>query len=420
MLKQSANIVFVSFRPSTYPRGYASGLLLLRPCWTACLSLLRRTLRWLPVCASVTCLRATIVFLPSDRARMHTKGIGLSLCLLVLLFCGNVACQRTSGDAGERTLHYFTWSDYVGTELLVEFERRYGAHVVVDTFSSNEELLAKLQGGASGYDVTVPSDFMAAIMIQQGLVAELNPAMLPNADTLEDHLQHLPFDPSHRYAIPYLWGTVGIGYDSAVVSPPPDSWAVLWEPRYKGKISMLNDQREVFGAVLRSMGASMNTKDPILIEAAKVRLMRQKPLVKAYASEHYDQLLASGDVVLSHGWGGPVARAMIDRPSIRYVVPNEGGTLWADCLVVLKSSPRKELATQFINYLLDPHVAAQTAERLLFASANKAARSFVPLRILENPAIYPPLDLLPRLEWMSDVGEALRIYDRAWTELKMH
>ena len=265
---------------------------------------------------------------------MRTTGIGLSLCLLVFLFCGTVACQRTSGDTGQKTLHYFTWSDYVGPELLAEFERRHGVRVVVDTFSSNEELLAKLQGGATGYDVTVPSDFMAAIMIQQGLVAELDPTMLPNAATLEDHLQHLPFDPTHRYAIPYLWGTVGIGYDSAVVSPPPDSWAVLWDPRYRGKISMLNDQREVFGAVLRSMGASMNTKDPVLIEAAKARLLVQKPLVKAYASEHYDQLLASGDVVLAHGWGGPVARAMVDRPSIRYVVPKEGGTLWADCLVV--------------------------------------------------------------------------------------
>ena len=351
---------------------------------------------------------------------MRIKGTRLSLCLLMLLFWGSVACQRTSGDAGQKTLHYFTWSDYVGPELLAEFERRHGVHVVVDTFSSNEELLAKLQGGATGYDVTVPSDFMAAIMIQQGLVAELDPTKLPNAATLEDHLQHLPFDPTQRYAIPYLWGTVGIGYDSAVISTPPDSWAVLWDTRYTGKISMLNDQREVFGAVLRSMGASMNTKDPALIEAAKARLLVQKPLVKAYASEYYDQLLASGDVVLAHGWGGPVARAMLDRPSIRYVVPKEGGTLWADCLVVLKSSPRKELATQFINYLLEPQVAARTVERLLFASANKAARPFVPARILDNPAIYPPLDLFPRLEWMTDVGATLRMYDRAWTELKMH
>lgn len=350
---------------------------------------------------------------------MRAHRLTFSLCLGLFLLCGVMACQRTSGDTGQKTLHYFTWSDYVGPELLAEFERRQGVHVVVDTFSSNEELLAKLQGGATGYDVTVPSDFMAAIMIQQGLVAELDPTMLSNAATLEDHLQHLPFDPTNRYAIPYLWGTVGIGYDSAVISPAPDSWSVLWDPKYRGKISMLNDQREVFGAVLRSMGASMNTKDPALIEAAKTRLLEQKPLVKAYASEHYDQLLASGDVVLAHGWGGPVARAMRDRPSIRYVVPKEGSTVWADCLVVLKSSQKKELATQFINYLLEPQVAARTAERLLFASANKGARPFVPPHILNNPAIYPPLELVPRLEWMTDVGPALRMYDRAWTELKM-
>jgi spermidine/putrescine-binding protein len=147
--------------------------------------------------------------------------------------------------------------------LLAEFERRHG--VRVDTFSSNEELLAKLQVGATGYDVTVPSDFMAAIMIQQGLVAELDPTLLPNADTLEDHLQHLPFDPTHRYAIPYLWGTVGIGYDSAVVSTPPDSWAVLWDPRYRGKISMLNDQRSVWGGP--PVDGSLQMQGSVLIEA---------------------------------------------------------------------------------------------------------------------------------------------------------
>jgi spermidine/putrescine transport system substrate-binding protein len=132
---------------------------------------------------------------------------------------------------------------------------------------------------------------------------------------------------------------------------------------------MLNDQREVFGAVLRSMGQSMNATDPAMIEAAKQKLIAQKPLVKTYASEHYDQLLASGDVVLAQGWGGPVARAMRDRPSIRYVVPREGGTIWADCLVVLNSSPNKALAMQFINFLIDARVAARTSERLLFAAS---------------------------------------------------
>lgn len=324
------------------------------------------------------------------------------------------------GRAGiGETLHYFTWSDYVSPELIHEFELAHGARVVVDTFSSNEELLAKLQGGASGYDVTVPSDFMVSILAAQGMLAELDLAALPNVKTLEPHLQQPAFDPTHQYAVPYLWGTVGIGYDSAVVTAPPDSWNILWDRRYQGRISMLNDQREVFGAVLRSMGQSMNTTDPAVIELAKQKLIAQKPFVKTYASEHYDQLLASGDVVLAQGWGGPVARAMRDRPSIRYVVPQEGGTIWADCLVVLNSSPNKALAMQFINFLIDARVAARTSERLLFASSNRAARVWIKKELLDNSAVYPPTDLIPRMEWMRDVGKAMRIYDRAWTELKM-
>jgi spermidine/putrescine-binding protein len=163
----------------------------------------------------------------------------------------------------------------------------------------------------------------------------------------------------------------------------------------------------------------MNTTDPALIEEAKRKLIAQKPLVKTYASEHYDQLLASGDVVLAQGWGGPVARAMRERPSIRYVVPKEGGTIWADCLVVLNSSPHKALAMRFVNFLIDARVAARTSERLLFASANREARAWIRQDILENQAVYPPAELIPRMEWMGDVGKAMRIYDRAWTELKM-
>ncbi|MFM8551210.1 MAG: spermidine/putrescine ABC transporter substrate-binding protein, partial [Nitrospiraceae bacterium] len=314
-----------------------------------------------------------------------------------------------AGMAGNpsATLHYFTWSDYADEDVIRAFEREAGVAVVVDTFGSNEELLAKLQSGAGGYDVAVPSDFMVAIMAKQDLLAELDLAMIPNVRSLFERLQQLSFDPDNRYSIPYLWGTVGIGYDSAVLPKAPDSWEVLWDPRYKRKVSMLNDQREVFAVALRLLGQSGNATDPAAIAKAKAKLVSQKDLVKTYTSENYQQLLAYGDVVLAHGWGGTVARAMAERPSIKYVIPKEGATAWADCLVVLKSSSQKALAMRFINYLLDRDVAAKTTDRLLFATTKREAKALVQATHRDNPAIYPPDSVFDRLEWMTDVGKRL-------------
>ena len=325
----------------------------------------------------------------------------------------------SSSQGAPRTLYYFTWSDYVDRDQLAGFEARTGARVVADTFSSNEELLAKIQAGAGGYDVAVPSDFMVSILVREGHLAELDLEQIPNTVHLSPWLRDLPFDPGQRHAVPYLWGTVGIGFDSAVVTPEPDSWEVLWDPRYRGRISMLNDQREVFGVALRAMGRSLNETNPAAIERAKRRLLAQKPLVKTYTSENYDNLLAAGEVVLAHGWGGAVARAMDERHSLRYVIPKEGATIWADCLVVLRSSRNKDLAMRFINYLLETEVAVRTTNRLRFASANRQVKDRVDAHVRRNPAVYPPEEARDRLEWMVDVADAIRLYDRAWTELKM-
>lgn len=362
------------------------------------------------------------------RPRIRYDALWPGFCFGFLLGFGVAGCQpdsesipaaNTTPTSGE-ILYYFTWSDYVDQDLLAGFTRKTGVQVRVDTFSSNEELLAKVQSGATGYDVVAPSDFMASIMAKQGLLATLDLDRIPNAGFIEPFLRNLPFDPGFEHALPYLWGTVGIGYDSAAVPTPPTSWEVLWDIRYKGRISLLNDQREVLGMALRAMGHSLNSRDPDLIEQAKQKLIQQKPLVRIYTSETFDHLLVSGDVVLAHAWGGPVARAMRERPSIRYVIPQEGGTIWADCLAILRSSPRQALAMDFINYLLEADVAVATSNRLLFASANRLVRDRVDSMVRGNPAVYPPEEAIQRMEWMQDVGDAIRYYDRAWTELKVH
>ena len=333
-----------------------------------------------------------------------------------------VACSPASNGKGNTkpvTLHLFTWSDYTEETAAKEFEQRTGIKIITDTFGSNEELLAKMQGGASGYDVIVPSDYMVSIMVKQGLLAELDPAKIPNLAQVYKHLRGLYYDPQNTYSVPYLWGTTGIGYNSEVVKTPPQSWQALFDERYKGKISLLNDEREVFAMALLAQGYSMNATDPSHINAAKMRLMAEKPLVKTYTSENYDQLLVSGEVALAHGWSGTVLRAAAEKPSIKYVVPKEGGTIWQDNLCVLKTSNHKTEAMQFMNFLLEPQVAARISTKVKYASANELARTFVPKEIAENSVIYPSEETLKRLEWIKDVGEAIKLYDRAWTVLKV-
>jgi len=333
-----------------------------------------------------------------------------------------VACSQGTNDTAKAkpvTLHLFTWSDYTEETVVKQFEERFGVKVVTDTFGSNEELLAKLQGGAAGYDVIVPSDYMVSILIKQGLLAELDQMKIPNLAHVYKHLKGLYYDPKNTYSVPYLWGTTGIGYNADLVSPPPESWQVLWDERYKGKISLLNDEREVFGMALRAAGESLNATEPAKLEAAKARLMAQKALVKTYTSENYDQLLVSGEVALAHGWSGTVIRASAERPSIKYVIPKEGGTIWQDNLSVLKSSAHQNEAMAFINFLLEPQTAALITTKVKYASASEEARLLVPREIAQNPAIYPPESVVARLEWIKDVGDAIKVYDRAWTELKV-
>ena len=347
----------------------------------------------------------------------------LSLLIISIMMvngCSDPSHAPEDQSGTSKTLYYYTWSDYVDPAIMAKFEQTRQVRVVVDTFSSNEELLAKIQTGMTGYDVVVPSDFMAGIMGQLGLLSQLDLKDIPNVQALEPHLRHLPFDPHQQYAIPYLWGTVGIGFNADVVDPPPRSWEVLWDPRYSGRISMLNDQREVLGLALRFLGYSLNSREPAEIQRAKEKLIGQKSLVKAYTSEQFDHLLVTGDVVLAHAWGGPIARAMRENPSIHYAVPKEGGTIWTDCLAVLATSKNKSLAMDFINYLLDEEVGALTSQRLLFASANRHVRGRLPPEIRNNRAVYPAEETLSRMEWMEDVQEATRWYDRAWTEIKVH
>jgi spermidine/putrescine-binding protein len=339
-----------------------------------------------------------------------------AVALSLVLFAGGCG-PAPSGSALDRELYLFNWGDYIDPTVLATFTAEFGVRVVQDNYASNEDLLAKLQVGGVGYDVIVPSDYMVEVMIKEGLLVALDKHRLPNLRHLDARHLGLAYDPGNRHCVPYLWGTTGLAFDADVL-PPPESWWVLWDTRYRGRISMLNDQREAMAVALRLLGHSINTTDPKELEAAKALLVKQKSLVRTYNSENYDQLLIQGEIVLAQAWSGDLAKAAEEKPSLRYVIPKEGGTIFTDNLCIPRSSRRRQTAEAFINYLLRPAVAARIVRYTMHASPNAAARAHLPPAILHHPAVYPPAEAMARLQALQDVGPALALYDRAWTEIK--
>lgn len=346
--------------------------------------------------------------------------------LLVAAVAFALAACGAESPGGEqelaKELHVYNWSEYIDPEIYTDFEAEFGVKVIEDTFASNEDLLAKFQAGASGYDLIVPSDYMVNIMNQLGLLAELNYDNIPNFSNIDEQFKDPPYDPGNKVSVPYQWGTTGIGYDADVFEEPPESWAYLFDPEmaapFAGKISMLNDPREALGAALKYLGYSLNTTDEAQLEEAKQLLLQQKEWVATYDSEGYEDLLAAGETQLAHGWSGDFFMAAVEAPQIWYAIPVEGAVIWTDNLAIPKTANSQYTAEVFINYLLRPEVGAKVTNYTWYASPNKAATPFISEEITGEPAIYPPPEVMERLEFIRDVGEATTLYDRIWTEIK--
>jgi spermidine/putrescine transport system permease protein len=319
---------------------------------------------------------------------------------------------------GERVLNLYIWSNYIAPETLARFEARHGVRVNVDLYDSNEAMLAKLQAGNAGYDVVCPSDYSLQVLIAQGLLQPLDRTALRHAGNIDPLFLDRPFDPGNRFSMPYFWGTTGIAYHRRRVTEPVDSWGALWDPRYRGRVLMLDDPREAFMAALKWQGHSLNTTDPVLLAEARDRLIAQKPLVRAYNSTNFEDVLLSGDAWLAQAWNGQIAKAMDQDPDIAYVIPREGGTLFIDNLAIPAGAREAALAHAFIDFTMEPDIAAEICRTMRYSSPNQAAWPLLPADLRNNPAVFPPREVLDRLETVLDVGEATVLFDRLWTEVK--
>lgn len=343
--------------------------------------------------------------------------------LVLFAGCAKEAAEAPAGpstgnDTGE--LNIYVWSNYLPTEVIDAFRKKAGVEVHFDLYDSNEALLEKLQSGVADYDLVVPSDYMVRILIAERLIQPLDKGKLANLGNLDPRFLDQEFDPGNRYSVPYFWGTTGLGYNKQKLGQV-DSWKVLFDPKHKGRILMLDDMREVFGVALKSMGRSLNERDPKVLAQAAELLKKQKALVATYNSGDFANILAAGDVDLAHGYNGQIAEVVAAHPDqLAYVVPKEGATLWMDSIAIPAKARNVGNAHRFLDYLLEPAVNAEIVNTVHYASANLPARKLIKPEILGDPSIFPSEQTLARCELIRDLGDTTTLLDQYWTEIKSH
>lgn len=346
--------------------------------------------------------------------RFKSLLIGALAATLALTAAG---CSSSSeGEA--QVLNIYSWADNFDPDVIAQFEEQYNVKVNYDVYGSNEEMLAKIQAGASGYDLIQPSDYMVATMIELGLLEELNKENIPNLKNIVSSFQTPPFDPGNKYSIVYTWGITGIAYNKNYVKETPTSWNDLWKAEYKDRVILLNDPREVLGMSLIKNGFSNSTTDKGELEKAFADLKELVPNVIAFDTDNIKQKMIAEEAWIGTVWSGDAAYIQAENENVDYVIPKEGATIWADTLAIPKGAKNKELAEKFINYLMEPEVSVKNYESIGYSNPNEAAYPLHSEEYRANKMIFlDPADIA-RAEWLVDVGETLQEYDRYWTELK--
>jgi spermidine/putrescine transport system substrate-binding protein len=334
-----------------------------------------------------------------------------------LFFLGLSGLAGCSRDPRPR-LNVFNWSSYVGPDTIPGFEREFGVRVRYAVYESNEEMLARVMSGNSGWDVVFPSNYLIEPMRSLGLLTPLDHSLLRNLHQLEEAFRKPKWDPELRWGIPYMSIATGICY-STKLEPAPAAWSDLWNPDLQGRITMLDDPVEVFGACLQKLGHSINTRQPDELRAAQQEAIEQKELLRAYINAEVRDQLIAGDVLAAQLWSTTAQQAMDETPHLAFAYPSEGFPLYADVAVVLKESTRFELAHRFLDYLLRPEVAAGAATGARTTTVNAGARALLPAIFRGLSTLYPPPEIMERGEWALTTSPDLqRLRDRLWTEVK--
>jgi spermidine/putrescine transport system substrate-binding protein len=350
--------------------------------------------------------------------RALAAGASLPAVASVLAACGGQA-ERPAGDGmpampatPEKELAVYNWSDYIGETTIADFERETGIRVIYDTYESNEDLIAKLQAGATGYDVVMPSNYAVRVLRAMDLIEPVDRSVLTNWGNLDPVFLAQGFDPENAWTVPWQWGMAGIAV-RADLMPVPGSWGVFHDPAFRGKMTQLDDMRDVIGCWLKYRGRSLNSTDAAELADAKSDALKAKPNLKSYLSAPVKAQLIAGDVWLAQLWNGDTSQARVAQPALEFVLPKEGSMIYLDSIVIPRGAPHRRAAHEFINFVLRPEVAAGVSRKSGYGSPNAGALA------AEVSLIRPPTaEEMQRLEYQEDLGAATGEWDRIWTEIK--
>jgi spermidine/putrescine transport system substrate-binding protein len=323
----------------------------------------------------------------------------------------------------EDTLFYYNWADYVNPETYERFEAELESKVRKDFYASNEDLLAKMQGGARGYDLVVPTGYMVEIMADEGLLTEIDWSQLPNAtENIDPKFQGLPFDPEDKWSVAKDWGTTGFTYRTDLVKEKPTTWRDFFDLAkgpYSGKVTLLDGIPEVVGSTLVMLGYSYNSDDEAELEEAKAELLGLKPHLMAITSTEVRQLLTSGRAAMGMTWNGDGALVVAKRPA-EYVVAEEGGEFWVDSYAIPVGNEHPNAAHAWINFCYDPEINALETSYTYYGSPLKREllEGVLDEEVLSDEDVFPAEETLEKLEANSVSAEGVELRDRIWTEFK--
>lgn len=329
------------------------------------------------------------------------------------------AAKTEAAKSEEREVNLAIWSNYLSPEMQTAFTKKTGVKIRVSNYASNEELLAKVQAGASGIDVAVPSDYMVDVMIKLGLLHELDAAQIPNRAGVQGDFLKQEYDRENRYSLPYAWTTAGLAVHRELFKGSIKGWKDLYENKeLTGKISLLDDVREVTASALKMLGYSVNTTNQDELNKAKEALKKLRPRVKMFRSDTIDALL-NKEVAVAHAYSADALQAAKrSAGKIEYVLPEEGGTRAIDNLVILKNAHNLAAAHALIDFLLGRDANVSFVSNVMGGPVLSATKELLPSALQLNSALFPSAVQMAKFERIRDVGSATSLYDRLWTEVK--